>query len=217
MKVVTLKDTPNVPMEGAEPIDGYTEPVSRSRQTIIQPGESANYNCSVVNFSQGCTTGWHTHSCDQLLIVTSGSGMVARPIRRWGISRLPSLAVKPPGDSLALPQDAVGRADAILNAGRAYRAARYCRALGHGRGRRGDHARATRPLPAGRYLRWRQHAPGDGPDVPARRQHVFPAREPPRRVLARPAPRRPDRHDRAAWYPIGSRVYLEMDPGPSLR
>jgi quercetin dioxygenase-like cupin family protein len=31
----------------------------------------------VVNFSQGCTTGWHTHNCDQVLIVTSGSGMVA--------------------------------------------------------------------------------------------------------------------------------------------
>ena len=45
--------------------------------TIIQPGESANYNCSVVNFSQGCTTGWHTHNCDQVLVVTSGSGMVA--------------------------------------------------------------------------------------------------------------------------------------------
>ena len=28
MKMVTLKDIPNVPMEGAEPIDGYTEPVS---------------------------------------------------------------------------------------------------------------------------------------------------------------------------------------------
>jgi mannose-6-phosphate isomerase-like protein (cupin superfamily) len=49
----------------------------RSRQTIIQPGESDNYNCSVVNFSQGCTTGWHTHDCDQVLVVTSGSGMVA--------------------------------------------------------------------------------------------------------------------------------------------
>jgi quercetin dioxygenase-like cupin family protein len=73
MKVVTLKDVPNVPMEG-EPIEGYTGPVSRSRQAIIQPGDSANYNCSVVNFSQGCTTGWHTHDCDQ---VTSGSGMVA--------------------------------------------------------------------------------------------------------------------------------------------
>jgi 4-carboxymuconolactone decarboxylase len=31
----------------------------------------------VVNFSQGCTTGWHAHTCDQVLIVTSGSGMVA--------------------------------------------------------------------------------------------------------------------------------------------
>jgi quercetin dioxygenase-like cupin family protein len=77
MKVVTLKDIPNVPMEGAEPIEGYIGPVSRSRQTIIQSGESANYNCSVVNFSQGCTTGWHTHNCDQVLVVTSGSGMVA--------------------------------------------------------------------------------------------------------------------------------------------
>ena len=77
MNVVTLKDIPHIPMEGAEPIQGYTGPVSRSRQTIIQPGESANYNCNVVNFSQGCTTGWHTHNCDQVLIVTSGSGMVA--------------------------------------------------------------------------------------------------------------------------------------------
>ena len=50
MKVFTLQDIPNVPMEGAEPIEGWTGPVSRSRQTIIQPGDSANYNCSVVNF-----------------------------------------------------------------------------------------------------------------------------------------------------------------------
>jgi quercetin dioxygenase-like cupin family protein len=128
MKVVTLKDIPNVPMEGAEPIEGYAGPVSRSRQTIIQPGDSANYNCSVVNFSQGCTTGWHTHNCDQVLVVTSGSGKVAteheqREInvgdvvhikageRHWhgatadttmGISRSHSLAVKPRTDSLAL-------------------------------------------------------------------------------------------------------------------
>ena len=47
MKVVTLKDVPNAPMEGAERIEGYTGPVFRSRQTIIQPGDSANYNCSV--------------------------------------------------------------------------------------------------------------------------------------------------------------------------
>ena len=77
MKVVRLQDIPNVPMEGGEPIEGWKGPVSRTRQIIIQPGDSANYNCGVVNFSQGCTTGWHTHDCDQVLVVTSGSGMVA--------------------------------------------------------------------------------------------------------------------------------------------
>jgi hypothetical protein len=77
MKVVTLKDIPDLPVEGADRIEGWTGPVSRSRQTIIEAGDSANYNCSVVNFSQGCTTGWHAHTCDQILVVTSGSGMVA--------------------------------------------------------------------------------------------------------------------------------------------
>ena len=122
MNVVTLKDIPNVPVEGAERIEGWTGPVSRSRQTIIQPGDSANYNCSVVNFSQGSTPGWHTHNCDQVLIVTSGSGIVAtehnstrsmsamsstskpvsdigmapRPIRQWDISRSLLSAVKLP-------------------------------------------------------------------------------------------------------------------------
>ena len=38
MKVVTLKDIPNALMEGAERIEGWTGPVSRSRQTVIQPG-----------------------------------------------------------------------------------------------------------------------------------------------------------------------------------
>jgi quercetin dioxygenase-like cupin family protein len=87
MKVVTLKDIPNVPAEGAaERIEGWTGPVARTRQTIIQPGDSANYNCSVVNFSQGCTTGWHTHDCDQVLIVTSGAGIVANEHERREIN-----------------------------------------------------------------------------------------------------------------------------------
>ena len=37
MKVVTLNDIPNVPVEGADRIEGWTGPVSRSRQTIIEP------------------------------------------------------------------------------------------------------------------------------------------------------------------------------------
>ena len=47
MKVVTLQDIPNVPMEGAEPIEGYAGPVFRSRQTIIQPGDSAKQTVAV--------------------------------------------------------------------------------------------------------------------------------------------------------------------------
>lgn len=77
MRVVTLKDIPDLPIEGATPIAGYTGPVSRSRQTIIPDGDSKNYKCSIVNFSQGCTTGWHVHDCDQILVVVSGSGKVA--------------------------------------------------------------------------------------------------------------------------------------------
>jgi quercetin dioxygenase-like cupin family protein len=74
MKVVTLRDIPNVSVEGVDRIKGWTGPVSRSRQTIIEPGDSANDNCSVVAFSEGCATGCHTHTCDQILIATSGSG-----------------------------------------------------------------------------------------------------------------------------------------------
>ncbi|PON16339.1 cupin domain-containing protein [Candidatus Entotheonella serta] len=77
MQVVTLKDIPDLPVDrAAVPIEGYTGPVQRSRQTIIQLGDSENHNCSVVNFSQGCTTGWHVHDCDQILVVVSGSGMI---------------------------------------------------------------------------------------------------------------------------------------------
>lgn len=78
MKVVTLRDIPILPAPGAaERTAGWTGPVSRTRQTIIEPGQSKNFSCSVVNFSQGCNTGWHIHDCDQVLIVTSGSGIVA--------------------------------------------------------------------------------------------------------------------------------------------
>jgi hypothetical protein len=33
MKVVTLREIPDVPVEGAERIEGWSGPVSRSRQT----------------------------------------------------------------------------------------------------------------------------------------------------------------------------------------
>jgi hypothetical protein len=51
----------------------------------------------------------------------------------------------------------------------------------------------ARPLPTRRGLRRRLRARGDRFDVPAWRQHIVQARQPPRQVLARPAHRRPDR------------------------
>ena len=78
MRVVTLDDIPHEDLGEATPIAGWAGgSVTRSRQTIIPAGASDNYNCSVVNFTNGSSTGWHVHDCDQILLVTSGSGIVA--------------------------------------------------------------------------------------------------------------------------------------------
>jgi quercetin dioxygenase-like cupin family protein len=78
MRVVTIADLSKEPMGTATPIAGWTGgAVSRSRQTIIPDGDSEDYRCSVVNFDQGATTGWHAHTCDQILVITAGNGVVA--------------------------------------------------------------------------------------------------------------------------------------------
>ena len=78
MRVVRFSELPKESMGEATPVPGWTRgPVTRTRQTIIRDGESDNYRCNVVNFSEGATTGWHAHSCDQILVVTSGRGVVA--------------------------------------------------------------------------------------------------------------------------------------------
>ena len=78
MRVVRFYDLPEEAMSSATPIPGWTGgPVSRTRQAIIRDGDSDDFRCNVVNFREGATTGWHTHNCDQILVVTSGRGMVA--------------------------------------------------------------------------------------------------------------------------------------------
>ena len=78
MRVLTIQDLPEKPMDRVMPTAGWTGgPVSRTRQTIIGDGDSENFRCNVVNFHEGATTGWHTHNCDQILVVTAGRGMVA--------------------------------------------------------------------------------------------------------------------------------------------
>ena len=78
MRVVRFRDVAEKPMDSATPVKGWTGgPVKRTRQPIIGAGDSDNFNCNVVNFYEGATTGWHVHDSDQILVVTSGRGVVA--------------------------------------------------------------------------------------------------------------------------------------------
>jgi quercetin dioxygenase-like cupin family protein len=78
MRVLKISELPEEPMSGATPVPGWTGgPVSRTRQKVIGDGDSENFRSNVVNFREGATTGWHTHDCDQILVVTSGAGIVA--------------------------------------------------------------------------------------------------------------------------------------------
>jgi quercetin dioxygenase-like cupin family protein len=78
MRVLKIAELVEKTMETATPVAGWSGgKVSRTRQAIIGEGDSDHFRCNVVNFRQGATTGWHTHDCDQILVVTAGRGSVA--------------------------------------------------------------------------------------------------------------------------------------------
>lgn len=47
------------------------------RQEIVSEQESKNFNASIIHFAPGARNKWHIHDCDQLLITTSGQGIIA--------------------------------------------------------------------------------------------------------------------------------------------
>ena len=78
MRVIRIAEVEHVPIDTATPIPGWTGgPVRRTRQPLIPEGSSKNFNSSIVNFEKGATTGWHVHTSDQILVITSGIGIVA--------------------------------------------------------------------------------------------------------------------------------------------
>ena len=87
MRVMKINDLPEQPMGTATPIDGWTGgAVKRTRQEVIADNQSQNFRCNVVNFSNGATTGWHVHDCDQILVVTAGRGVVANETEQRDIA-----------------------------------------------------------------------------------------------------------------------------------
>lgn len=72
MKVVKMSEVAKEPATSAL----FTgNPVTR--QTVLEAGDSNNFNFGIVSFSAGSRNKFHKHSGDQILIVTEGTGKVA--------------------------------------------------------------------------------------------------------------------------------------------
>ncbi|MEE3246037.1 MAG: hypothetical protein VX213_00920, partial [Chloroflexota bacterium] len=73
MRVIRIAEVEVEPIATATPVPGWTGgDVKRTRQQLLPEGSSTTFNSSIVNFEKGCTTGWHTHKSDQMLVVTAG-------------------------------------------------------------------------------------------------------------------------------------------------
>ena len=57
-----------------------------TRQTLLTPEMSNNFNLAVVNFSAGARNKMHIHSSDQVLFVTAGKGIIATEAHQEVIS-----------------------------------------------------------------------------------------------------------------------------------
>ena len=53
-----------------------------TRQTLLTPEMSNDFNLAIVNFSAGARNKLHTHSSDQVLFVTAGKGIIATETRQ---------------------------------------------------------------------------------------------------------------------------------------
>ena len=70
MKVITMTQIPK---------ESFVNPIFTgtdvSRQALLP--ESKDFNVTIVNFGKGVRNKLHTHDSDQVLIITSGKGIVA--------------------------------------------------------------------------------------------------------------------------------------------
>jgi quercetin dioxygenase-like cupin family protein len=65
-----------------------------TRQTLVGPDVGHSLDAAMVNFSQGARTKFHTHTSDQIIIVSAGKGIVATEQEERTIS---------PGDIIFFP------------------------------------------------------------------------------------------------------------------
>jgi quercetin dioxygenase-like cupin family protein len=70
MKVVKMNEVPR---------ESNASPLFTGKDVTHQPlvGESKDFRMAIVNFGKGVRNKFHTHSGDQILIITAGRGIVA--------------------------------------------------------------------------------------------------------------------------------------------
>ena len=70
MKVVTMSQVPKKP---------HVSPLFTGPEVTVQPltPDSKDYNMTIVSFGKGVRNKFHIHESDQVLLVTSGTGIVA--------------------------------------------------------------------------------------------------------------------------------------------
>ncbi len=71
MKVMKISQVPKIPVEG--PL--FTGPVTM--QSMVDTDLSKRFKIQQVNFEKGVRNKFHTHTIEQVLIVTEGKGIVA--------------------------------------------------------------------------------------------------------------------------------------------
>ena len=62
-----------------EAVDNSHRPIFEGGKVVMNPlvdADSESYRFNVVNFEGGARTKFHTHTCEQVLYVTSGKGFV---------------------------------------------------------------------------------------------------------------------------------------------
>ncbi len=80
MKIIKPNEVP------AEPATSPLFTGEVSRQPILTPEMSPVFNLGIVNFPAGVRNKMHTHSSDQVLFVTAGTGIIATPTEQQEIS-----------------------------------------------------------------------------------------------------------------------------------
>ena len=91
MKVVNSNSIEPLAVESAS----FNGPVTRQN---FFPGESKNFVMAIMNFSKGVHNKFHTHTCDQILIVTAGVGLVVTKQEQVKVSE---------GDVILIPANEV--------------------------------------------------------------------------------------------------------------